>query len=165
MHAARAYLSGAYDDALLNSDAIDYVDLPEEAPGHAWHLYVIRLNLERLRIDRAAVIEALKERGIGTSVHFKPLHLHPAYSADPARFPVATAEYERVISLPLWPEMQDADVERVVQALEDVLVPPLGRWRRERRHGSETTDAAWRGHAASRCREPAATAAMTAAGP
>jgi dTDP-4-amino-4,6-dideoxygalactose transaminase len=88
---------------------------------------VIRLRGDRLTIGRDAVIEALKERGIGTSVHFIPLHLHPYYRQKwgygPADLPVATREFERVISLPIWPGMRVSDVERVVAGLEAVLGP------------------------------------------
>lgn len=124
---ARRTLAAAYTRAITASAVADLVEPPTDASdgSHAWHLYIIRLRLERLRIGRGEVIERLKELGIGTSVHFIPLHLHPyyrrewGYAAD--AFPVATAEFERVISLPLWPGMTDSDVERVVTALERVL--------------------------------------------
>jgi dTDP-4-amino-4,6-dideoxygalactose transaminase len=66
----------------------------------------------------------LTARGIGTSVHFIPLHLHPYYRSrgwTPEQLPVATREYERVLSLPLWPGMGNAAVARVVAALDEVL--------------------------------------------
>jgi dTDP-4-amino-4,6-dideoxygalactose transaminase len=125
--AARRALAAAYGARLAASSVADLVEIPSDAPdgSHAWHLYIIRLALERLSIDRGAVIDALKELGIGTSVHFIPLHLHPYYrrtgSYRPGDFPVATHEYERVVSLPIWPGMTDADVERVVSGLETVL--------------------------------------------
>ena len=82
-----------------------------------------------MRCDRGAVIEALREHGIGTSVHFIPLHMHPYYRdtlrTEPGRFPVASREYERVISLPIWPDMTDRDLQRVVSALESVLGPAI----------------------------------------
>jgi perosamine synthetase len=99
---------------------------PDAHPGdrHAWHLYVLRLNLERLTLDRAAFIEALRERGIGASVHFIPLHLHPyyreTYGYRPADLPVATAAYERLVSLPLYPRMTAADVQRVIDAVVEI---------------------------------------------
>ncbi len=71
------------------------------------------------------MIDGLKALGIGTSVHFIPLHLHPYYRRRwgyrPQDMPVAAAEYERAISLPLWPGMSEADVERVVDGLQTVL--------------------------------------------
>jgi dTDP-4-amino-4,6-dideoxygalactose transaminase len=125
---ARRALARAYSAGIAAAGLADVVELPPDADdgSHAWHLYIIRLVLERLRVDRAAVIEALKDRGIGTSVHFIPLHLHPYYRRrgfTPEQFPMATSEYERVISLPIWPGMTARDVERVIGALVDVLGP------------------------------------------
>src|SRR5690606_31900010 len=80
----------------------------------AWHLYVLRLHLDRLKINRAQFIEELKSRQIGTSVHFIPIHLHPYYTEkygwQPEDFPVTYAEYQRTISLPLHPGLTDDDV-------------------------------------------------------
>ena len=93
--------------------------------SHAWHLYIVRLRLDRLAIDRAAVIDGAERAGIGTSVHFIPLHLHPYYrrrwGTSPDDFPVATSEYERAISLPIWPGMAEGDVDRVVDTLVSIL--------------------------------------------
>ena len=92
-----------------------------EDSQHAWHLYLLRLNLERLSIGRAQFIEKLKQHNIGTSVHFIPLHLHPyyreTYGYQPGDFPAAYAEYERVISLPLYSKMSDEDVGDVIDAV------------------------------------------------
>jgi dTDP-4-amino-4,6-dideoxygalactose transaminase len=120
----RRQIAAQYDRA--------FAELPEiERPvvaadrEHAWHLYVIRLNLERLRIDRKEFIEALKKENIGTSVHFIPLHLHPFYKRSfgyqPGDFPVATAAFERIISLPIFPGMTDAQIERVIGAVRDIV--------------------------------------------
>ena len=91
---------------------------------HAWHLYPIRLQVDRLTIDRAHFIEELRERGIGTSVHFIPIHLHPYYrkalSLGPGDFPVTEAIYEGLISLPIYPRMEDASVERVAAAVREI---------------------------------------------
>jgi perosamine synthetase len=124
---ARRALVAAYRTAFDASGVGDLVDLPADAVdgSHAWHLYVIRLRLERLRIDRAAVIDGVSSAGIGTSVHFIPLHKHPYHRRtggwDASRFPVAEREYPRVISLPLWPGMTGRDVRRVVEELATVL--------------------------------------------
>ncbi|MDQ6877306.1 MAG: DegT/DnrJ/EryC1/StrS aminotransferase family protein [Candidatus Dormibacteraeota bacterium] len=92
---------------------------------HAWHIYSIRLNLDQLRIDRGQFINELKRRNIGTSVHFIPIHLHryyrEKYGLRPEDFPVATREYERIVSLPLHPGLSDGDVQDVIQAVEDVI--------------------------------------------
>lgn len=106
-----------------------FADVPEiRTPAyspsvqHAWHLYVIQLQLERLRIGRSQFIEALKKEGIGTSVHFIPLHLHPFYrdtfGYKPQDFPMASAAFERIISLPIYPRMTEADVETVIAAVK-----------------------------------------------
>jgi dTDP-4-amino-4,6-dideoxygalactose transaminase len=128
---ARRSLARRYRAELAASDVADAVELPQDAPdgSHAWHLFIVRLRLERLTIERHEVIEALRERGIGTSVHFIPLHQHPYYRRTWVRegdaFPAADREFERVISLPIWPGMTDADVDRVVAAIRDVLRPRL----------------------------------------
>ncbi len=92
---------------------------------HAWHLYVIRLDLDRLDIDRDRFIELMSERGIGTSVHFIPLHLHPywrdKYGFRPEDYPVALDTYRRCVSLPIYTRMADEDVSRVVEAVKDIL--------------------------------------------
>jgi len=100
---------------------------PTERPEveSAWHLYVLRLNLGTLTIDRARFIEELKARNIGTSVHFIPIHLHPyyrdKYGYKPQDFPVAYREYQRIISLPLNLRISDQDVEDVIEAVTDVV--------------------------------------------
>ena len=92
---------------------------------HAWHLYLLRLRTERLAITRDAFISALAQANIGTSVHFIPLHLHPFYrntyqlAADD--FPAALDAYRRVISLPIYPGMNDEDVEDVIAAVEQII--------------------------------------------
>ena len=119
----RCAIARRYNEAF---GAVPFIETPPDRPDcrHAWHLYMLRLNLERLSIDRAAFIEALKQRNIGTSVHFIPLHLHPyyreTYGYAPEDFPVAYREYLREISLPIYSKMSDADVEDVIEAVLDV---------------------------------------------
>ena len=90
----------------------------------SWHLYILRLRLEQLRIDRNSFINELKQRGIGSSVHFIPLHLHPyyqrAYGYRRGDFPVAEAQFERCLSLPIYPTMSDADVEYVIDTVTKI---------------------------------------------
>ena len=92
---------------------------------HAWHLYIVQLELEQLKLTRDEFIEKMAEKGIGTSVHFIPLHLHPywqtRYGLQPADFPVALNCYRRAVSLPIYTKMTDDDVERVIQAVKDIL--------------------------------------------
>jgi dTDP-4-amino-4,6-dideoxygalactose transaminase len=92
---------------------------------HAWHLYMLRLHLDRLTIDRAQLFEELKKRNIGSSVHFIPLHLHPYYrdlfGYRPEDFPVAYGEYLREISLPIYSKMNDADVQDVIATVTELI--------------------------------------------
>lgn len=92
---------------------------------HAWHLYMLRMNLDRLSIDRARFVDELKRRDIGTSVHFIPLHLHPyyrdAYGYRPEDFPVAYREYLREVSLPIYSKMSDQDLDDVIAAVLDII--------------------------------------------
>jgi perosamine synthetase len=125
--AARRSIAAAYTRQFRSSAAADLLELPEDAPdgSHAWHLYIVRLELDRLALDRAAVLKAIADHGIGASVHFIPLHLHPYYrrrwGSRPEDHPVATKEYERAISLPIWPGMTGGDVDRVVETLSTIL--------------------------------------------
>ncbi len=92
---------------------------------HAWQLYMLRLNLESLRIDRAQFIAALKARNIGSSVHFIPLHLHPyycnKYGYRPEDYPVAYREFQREVSLPIYSKMLDEDLEDVITAVRAIV--------------------------------------------
>ncbi|MGH7568148.1 MAG: DegT/DnrJ/EryC1/StrS family aminotransferase [Gemmatimonadales bacterium] len=107
--------------------AEDALELPATRPDveHAWHLYVLRLRPNALRIGRDQFIDELKRRNIGTSVHFIPIHLHPyyrdryGYAAD--HFPVAYGNYGRMLSLPLYPRLTDPDVGDVIEAVLDVV--------------------------------------------
>ena len=92
---------------------------------HAWHLYIIRLDLDRLTIDRGQFIQALRGENIGTSVHFIPLHLHPFYQRQygfqQGDYPMAERVYEGIVSLPLYPKMTREDVDDVVEAVRRVI--------------------------------------------
>ena len=97
--------------------------LPAQPPAgdtHAWHLFVLRLS-DAARVTRDAVIEALAAAGIGTSVHYVPLHRQPywrdRYGLTPAQFPVADAAYQRMFSIPLFTAMSDEEQGRVIAAL------------------------------------------------
>ena len=92
---------------------------------HAWHLYVLQLALEQLDFNRDRFIELMAEQGVGTSVHFIPLHLQPywrdRYQFQPTDFPVAYDVYQRAVSLPIYPSMTEADVNKVITAVKTVL--------------------------------------------
>ncbi|MDR3276434.1 MAG: DegT/DnrJ/EryC1/StrS aminotransferase family protein [Treponema sp.] len=98
-----------------------HLELPPTAPGNAWHLYPLRLRLETLKIDRNGFIEALKARGIGVSVHFIPLHTMPyykqRYGLEAGDFPETLGSYRREVSLPIWPGMSGAQLDRVIDAV------------------------------------------------
>lgn len=120
----RAAIIAQYNAAFVDEPALE---LPVARPevDHAWHIYVLRLRLEALRIDRARFIQELAARNIGTSVHFIPIHLHPfyrdRYDFSPLSFPVAFTNYERMLSLPLGPRLSDRDVGDVIEAVLDLV--------------------------------------------
>lgn len=101
--------------------------LPCQAPAgqdHAWHLFVIQLDPEA-PVSRDAFIQEMAERGIGCSVHFIPLHRHPywqeRYRLTPTAFPESERVFRQAVSLPLYSALQDAEVERVAQAVKEIL--------------------------------------------
>ena len=91
---------------------------------HAWHLFIIQLELDEIIIGRDRFIELMSEEGIGTSVHFIPLHMQPywrdKYGLKLEDFPVATAVFERIVSLPIYSKMTDSDIDRVIQAVRKI---------------------------------------------
>ncbi len=111
-------------DAELTGLPITLPPQPENDDLHSWHLYAIRLT-DSAGISREAFIQQMSARGIGCSVHFIPLHLHPywqkAYDLQPHDFPAAWRAYEQAVSLPLYTKMTDSDQTRVIEAVKDVL--------------------------------------------
>jgi dTDP-4-amino-4,6-dideoxygalactose transaminase len=111
---------------------VAFADLPLILPArpqhahdvHAWHLYPVRLKPEA-GISRDAFIQKMADKGIGCSVHFIPLHLQPVwrdgYSLKPEQFPHAQAAFEGEVSLPLYTKMSEADQERVVAAVRELV--------------------------------------------
>ena len=123
MVARRSAIAHRYDSAF----AALPVTLPAHAPensSHAWHIYNLRLTSDA-PVTRDRFIELMAEREVGTSVHFIPLHLQPywrdTYQLAPEDFPVATAEFQRTCSLPIFSAMSDDDVERVIVAVRSLL--------------------------------------------
>jgi dTDP-4-amino-4,6-dideoxygalactose transaminase len=120
MRVERQQLAAEYFRRLA---AIDEIELPADPADriHAWHLFPIRLRLDRLTIDRAEFIEQLKAHGITTSVHWRPLHLHPYYQDEfgwtAAQLPMSTREWPRLISLPLFPGMTAAELTHVITSV------------------------------------------------
>jgi perosamine synthetase len=137
LHKRRREIASMYTEGLSD---LDTCAVPREASygTHAWHLYILEINRAALDGGRDEVIRCLGESGIGTSVHFIPLHLHPAYQAAfgyrRGACPVAEHVFQRVVSLPIYPRMSDEDVARVIDAVRSTL-------RRLRRQGS--TAAKW----------------------
>lgn len=119
----RAQIAAMYDNAFQN---LPIVLPPQPALGdrHSWHLYVIRLG-DSVVMERDRFIERMFELGIGCSVHYIPLHLHPywrdTYKLRPEMFPASQQIYERTLSLPMYSAMTDADVLRVVDAVKQVI--------------------------------------------
>jgi len=114
---------------------VQELETPYERPHvrSAWHIYLLRLRRERLRINRDAFISELKKRNIGASVHFIPIHLHSyyrnRYGLRPEQFPVAQREFERMLSLPLSPAHSEEDIEDVIQAVTEIVQTNLSRMR------------------------------------
>jgi len=113
-----------YNEGFKDVEEITTPPMPN-CDQHAWHLYVIQLNLEQLSINRNEFIKLLKARGIGTSVHFIPLHLHPFYRDTlgyrPEDLSNASAVFERIVSLPIYPKMTEADVYDVIEAVRTIV--------------------------------------------
>ena len=113
---AERYLAGLGDR--------EYLILPERRGDHAWHLFILRLRLERLSIDRDEFVNRLAEQGIGTSVHYVPLHLMPYWrerlSLSPEQFPRSSRRFKEVISLPIWPGLREDQVERTIETVKRI---------------------------------------------
>ena len=123
MNARRAEIASIYNEAFAE---IPELETPPERSDcrHAWHLYLLRLNLDKLEIDRAGFFQEMRDKGIGCSVHFIPIPLHPYYQRTlEMRYSCSRAlsEYPRILSLPLYSKMADGDVHRVVNSVRDVV--------------------------------------------
>lgn len=123
MRQAREQRARAYLDALADVSAVELP--PTDADRiHAWHLFPLKLRLDELSIDRNRFIDELRDAGVGCSVHWRPLHAHPYYqerfAIAPTDYPVATAQFDRLVSIPLSSTMSDADVDHVVAAVRDL---------------------------------------------
>lgn len=121
--AARHRIAAQYSAAFREVAGLESPAVKSDR-NSSWHLYILRLNLEQLNIDRDAFIHELKEQGIGTSVHFIPLHLHPhyqnAYGYRAGDFPVAEAQFHRCISLPIYPRMSEENVQQVIEVVTEI---------------------------------------------
>ena len=120
----REEIARTYSDSFGGLDACV---VPRDAGfgTHAWHLYILELNLAALTVGRDQIVESLRTKGIGTSVHFIPLNLHPVYQRrygyQPGQFPASEAVFNRAFSLPIYPDMTDGEVAQVIDAVQSTL--------------------------------------------
>ncbi len=117
----RQQFARMYDEAFAGLDIFD-TPISYDNRNHVYHLYAIRLKLDRLTIDRSQFIDELKKLNIGTSVHFIPVHIHPFYREthgyQPADLPNAAKIFDEIVSLPLYPLMSEKDVNDVIEAIK-----------------------------------------------
>jgi len=120
----RREIASCYNEAFASLPAIKLLRVCLNV-FHVYHLYVIRLNTDKFRVDRRKIFSALREEGIGVNVHYIPVHLHPFYrqrfGTRPTLCPVAEAAYEQILSLPIFPAMTDQYVSNVVTAVQKVM--------------------------------------------
>lgn len=120
----RREIARQYDEAFAQLKGIEPLTVKAEV-GHAYHLYIVRVQQEAAGIDREAVFQGLRSRSIGVNVHYIPVHLHPFYQN---RFgtrrglcPVAESAYEQILSLPMYPAMTDEQIKMVIKSVRRVL--------------------------------------------
>ena len=123
MRQARERLARRYLEAFANLQELELPPFPE-GRIHSWHLFPVRIRLEKLAIDRNGFIAELKEAGVGCSVHWRPLHLHPYYAETfgwrAEDLPAASAVWPRILTLPLFPAMTDVEHEHVVAVVQGI---------------------------------------------
>ncbi|MDP3147691.1 MAG: DegT/DnrJ/EryC1/StrS family aminotransferase [Ignavibacteria bacterium] len=116
----RKHIASLYTKELCGNEFISLPVIKSDRET-SWHLYPIRLNLEALKIGRNDFINELKDLGVGTGVHFMPVHQHQFYkdslSLNNSDFPVANDAFERLISIPIYPGLTDAEVTKVIEAV------------------------------------------------
>lgn len=119
----REWMAMQYNEAFADLPmTTPFVKRPDDT--HAWHLYVLQLDLSAISVDRDKFIELMAKESIGTSVHFIPLHLQPywrdTYNYQSEDYPVALDVFNRAMSLPIYPKMTDEDVQNVINAVKKV---------------------------------------------
>lgn len=124
LHAKRRAIARKYHAAFQGCEGLE-APLERDDVQHAWHLYVLRVDFEHCGLSRDQFLCEMRERNIGCSVHFIPIHLHSyyreKYGYEPDQFPIALREYQRMVSLPLFPSMNEADVQDVISAVMSIL--------------------------------------------
>lgn len=125
MRCDRQAIASRYRESLEDLEAAEMPPLSEDRL-HAWHLFPMRLRLERLAIDRDGFMDALRARGVCCSVHWRPLHLHPYYAEtfgwEPHHLPAASEVWKRLVSLPLFPDMRREEIEHVIHVVRQVCL-------------------------------------------
>jgi UDP-4-amino-4,6-dideoxy-N-acetyl-beta-L-altrosamine transaminase len=119
----RREIARRYTEAFESLSEIEVPRVAEDRES-SWHLYVIRLLLDRLRVERDQIFRALRAENIGVNVHYIPVPWHPYYQRlgyKKGEWPVAESAYERLISLPLWAGMADEDIRDVIEAVRKVI--------------------------------------------
>ena len=120
----RRKIARRYDDAFHSISRVKPLSVQDEVL-HAYHLYVIRLALEGIDMDRGVVFRKLRENNIGVNVHYIPVYLHPFYKkrfyTRPGLCPKADAAYEQIISLPIYPDLSDNEQDYVIETLRRIL--------------------------------------------
>ena len=120
----RQEIAKRYDVAFSGMPEITSLGVRKDV-SHAYHLYVIRLNPEKIHTDRATIFKALRAEGIGVNVHYIPVHLHPFYQqklgTKRGMCPVAEKAYEEIISIPIFPKMNENEVNDVIKAVQKVI--------------------------------------------
>jgi perosamine synthetase len=120
----RQVIAQVYDQAFASMPAVKPLWVRPEL-CHAYHLYVVQFDLAQLATDRSTLFQALRAEGLGVNVHYIPVHLHPYYrrqlGTQPGQCPVAESAYEQIISLPIFPLMDEEDVQDVIMAVSKVV--------------------------------------------
>jgi perosamine synthetase len=119
----RQEIARRYDEAFADDPMVTPLTVRADV-SHAYHLYVVQFNMDRLPFDKALLFRALRAEGIGVNVHYIPVHLHPFYQQHfgtaPGLCPVAEMAYERIVSLPIFPRMSNDDCDDVIAAVRKV---------------------------------------------
>jgi perosamine synthetase len=125
-HQRRREIAKSYLQRLGQIDELEMPPTGSSNETHSWHLFIVRIRQSMLEINRSEMVRQLKESGIGTSVHFIPLHLHPYYRETfgylQGDFPRAEDAYNRCLSLPIYPDMSNSEVERVMTTIEGIVI-------------------------------------------
>lgn len=120
----RKHVSDYYDSVFTNNELIEIISIPNDRRT-SYHLYVIKLNLNALKLERAEFIELMKERGVGCSVHFIPLYRHPYYQdkfkVATKNFPVSETQFPRLVSLPIYPDLSDREMHHISNSVLEIL--------------------------------------------